>query len=274
MMSRRYLILACALFTLVGSGRLLADEAKAPAPDTRHKRLEALAAKLGLDDQQKEQVRKIHTEFVSKAAPIRQQLTALHREQREAMSKVFTEEQRSKLKDAFKAAREQKWQAAVAKLKLTDEQKQRIEKVRAEYGKRFEELASQKGEDRQQQFRALRHEKYQAIGRELTDEQRAELREMVWKEFRQRHDPEARMAFWKGISEKLDLSAEQKDQLAKIRADFAAKKEKPAAALKELRRDQHAALAKVLTEEQRTKLQELWKARKKDDKQQDVNGKE
>jgi Spy/CpxP family protein refolding chaperone len=238
--------------------------------------MEAFAAKLGLSDQQKEQISKIHADFATKTGPLHRQLATLHREQREAMSKVLTEEQRAKAKEIFKAAREEKWQATAAKLKLSDEQKQRVEKIRAEYAKRFQDLAAQKTEGRRDQFRTLRHEQYQAIGRELTEEQRAEFRDMARKMFHHRRDaqPAARVAFWKAIGEKLGVTPEQKEQFKKIRAEYASKKEKPAAELKELRQERHAAMAKVLTEEQRAKLQEMRKARKKDEKKQDVNGKD
>jgi Spy/CpxP family protein refolding chaperone len=260
---RRFTVLACTVLVLAGGRLLRACEEKGAAPEARHHRLDALAAKLGLSDQQKEEIQKIHADFARQAAPLREQLGALHHDKREAMSKVLTEEQRARAKEVLKAEWETRWQATAARLNLTDEQKQRVEAIRREYAKQFEDLAGQKGEKQRDQFRALRHKQYQAIGRELTDEQRAKLGEIVRQEFRQRRDPAARMAFWKSVGEKLGVSPEQKEQFQKLHAAYAAKAEKPAAQLRELRRQEHAAVAKVLTEEQRARLQELRQDRGK-----------
>ena len=59
----------------------------------RHHRMEALAAKLNLTDQQKEKLNKIEEEFDRKEQPIENQLWTLHHEEHEAMAKVLTKEQ-------------------------------------------------------------------------------------------------------------------------------------------------------------------------------------
>src|SRR5258708_6538639 len=98
MIWRRIVVLAGTVLVLAGGGSLSADGGKSPASDTRHNRLEVLATKLGLNDQQRLEIHKIHADFSKKTGPLQQQLKALHRDQREAMSKVLTEEQRAKLK--------------------------------------------------------------------------------------------------------------------------------------------------------------------------------
>src|SRR5258708_36300781 len=122
------------------------------------KRLDALATKLALTDQQKEDLRKIHTDFRQKKAPLKQQLQTLRQEKREAMTRVLTEEQRGKVRAVIKEQWNKRWQAVAAKLNLSDEQKQRIEKVREMYGKKFSELAAQK-DGKRDPFRKLGREK-------------------------------------------------------------------------------------------------------------------
>jgi Spy/CpxP family protein refolding chaperone len=260
MMNRRITVLACTILVLACVTLLCASEEKGSGCPGCHGRLNALAARLGLSAQQTEEIHKIHTAFAQQAAPLRRQLKAAHHEKREAMRKVFTEEQRGKVKQILKAERETRWQATVARLNLGDAQRQRVEQIRQEYAKRFEALSRQAGENKRHQCRALRHEKYQALARELSVEQRARLRERVRQELAQRHDAAARVAFWTSVGEKLGVSPEQKKQLQQIQADSAAKLAKPATQLKELRREAHAAVAKVLTEEQRAKLRERKQA--------------
>src|SRR5262249_53822764 len=174
----------------------------------QHSRLDALAARLSLSAQQKEEIHKIHAAFAHQADPLRGQLKAAHQEQREAMRKVLTAEHRSKVKEILKAERETKWQATAGHLNLSDEQRQQVEKIRQAFATKYEALARQPGEQKQHQLRALRHEKYQAIARELTSEQRTRLWESVRQESARRRDPATRAAFWTSVGEKLGVSHE------------------------------------------------------------------
>lgn len=85
---------AFALVVLAAGGRLVGDEPKAEPSAHRHDRLDAMAAKLGLSDEQKDQIRKVHADYDQKLADAEHQLWTLHHEEREAMSKVLTDEQR------------------------------------------------------------------------------------------------------------------------------------------------------------------------------------
>ena len=254
----RRIILTMTVVALTASGNLLQAEETAPK---RHGGLEALTAKLGLSDQQQEAIRKIHADWKTNATPIKQQLRTLHKEQRQAMMQVLTEEQRAKLPGIMKAAADKKWQAISGKLGLTAEQKERVDKTRTEFARKFQDLAAKNGETTRDQFRTLRHEKMQALRQILTPEQSAQLRKLVRAEKREWRNPEHKLAFWKGIGEKLNVTAEQKDQLHKIHADFASRMEKPAGQLKELRENKRSAFQKVLTAEQLAKFQEMRKSR-------------
>ena len=166
-----------------------------------------------------------------------------------------------KLPGVLKASRDKEFEALADKIGLTGEQKKKLEEVREENEKKFREAAAQQGDEGRRQFRELRREFYAAIGKELTDEQRAKLPGVLRTEYHVWRDPEARREFLKGIGDELGLSAEQKEELKKIRSEYNEKTEKPLADLKQLRQDEHAAVDKVLTAEQREKVQELRKQR-------------
>jgi Spy/CpxP family protein refolding chaperone len=159
--------------------------------------------------------------------------------------------------------RDQELQKIADKLGLTEEQRQKIGKVREEYEKKFHDLAAQKekGEKVHRQFRALRHEFIAAVRPELTDEQRAKLPVILREEHRQWRNPVTRREIFKSIGEKLGVTPEQKEQIKKIRDEYNPKVEPLVTKLKEMHQEEHAAIEKVFTDEQRAKWQELRKSR-------------
>ena len=254
-----------AVAALAVGGRLVADEPKAEPTAKGHDRLDAMAAKLGLNDQQKEEIRKVHADFEPKLADAEHQLWTLHHEEHEAMSKVLTDEQRGKLPTVLKAAREKEMDKLADKIGLSDEQKKKLMEVCEEHEKQFHETAA-KGDDGRKQYHELRHAFFEAIGKELTDDQRAKLPGVLREEYHQWREPETRREHLKAIGDELGLNDEQKDQIKKIHEEYDQKTEKPMAELKQLRQDEHAAADKVLTDEQRAKLQELRKERESGEK--------
>src|SRR5580658_4021510 len=106
---------ALALFLTAGTGSLTADEKK-------HDRTEALAAKLGLSEPQKEEIRKICNDYEAKMEPIENQLWNAHRETRTEFRKLLTNEQRTKLPEVIKEERTRELKPVAAKLGLNDEQ--------------------------------------------------------------------------------------------------------------------------------------------------------
>jgi len=251
--------MALALLALVaGAGRLSADDKKAE-PARRHSRQEALAAKLGLSDEQKEQVKKIHHDFDQKEDALEHQLWSLHHEEREAVSKVLTSEQRAKAPELIRKGMEKELDKVADKLGLSSEQKQRVKKIHAGYAPKYRQLAGQKGKDTRGQFRHLRHEEFAAIRKELTAEQRAKLPGVVREEMHHWRDPAARRKVLKALGDKLGLSDEQKEQVKKAHEEYDPKIGKAVQQLAQVHKEEHEALEKVLTPEQRTKLRELRK---------------
>jgi hypothetical protein len=261
MVRYRLAALAAAVAVLAaGTGKFTAAEPKDEI-GKGHDRLEALAAKLGLSNQQKEEMHKIHADFQKQAEPIENQLWALHHAEYRQLREVLKDEQRSCLPEVLKAIREREFQAVAAKLGLSDEQKQQIEKVREDYAMRFHDLIRDKqpGENVHKQFRELRRQFMAAIRPDLNDEQRALLPVIMHEEYRYWHNPEVERAYLKAVGDKLGLTPEQKEKVQKICAESDPKIEKLDAQLKTLHDEEHAAFHKALTPEQRTKLRELRK---------------
>jgi len=258
----RLAALAVAGLALVaGGGRFLAEETGEPAK--KHDHLERLAAKLKLDDKQKKEIRRIHAAFDAKADPVENQLWALHHEEHEAMRKVLTPAQRSKAPEALKGLADQEFRKATAILKLSDEQKAKIDKIRETYAPKFREVAMGKepGEKAHKQFRKLRHQVVRAIRAELNDEQREKLPVVLREEHRFWRNPESRRELFKALGTKLGVSAEQKEQFREIHDRYDPKVKPLCAELRKLRQEEHAAIENVLTAEQRARWKELHKGR-------------
>jgi len=265
MVGHRIALTAIALLTLAaGAGRLLAEEERGKAEGARPDRLESLAAKLGLDAQQKEQVHKIESDFHKKAEPLEQRLWSLHREEFAAMRKTLSEDQRAKLPEVIKSACGQELQAISDKLGLSDDQKQRLMKIRQEYEPKFRALMDEKAETGAagfKQFRELRFAAHRAMREVLTEDQRAKVPGILREEFQKWQDPTARREMLGTIADKLGLSNDQKEQLRKIQADYNRQMEEPTAQFKQMHHEEHEAIEKVLTPEQRTKFEDMMKTR-------------
>jgi Spy/CpxP family protein refolding chaperone len=253
-------VLAVATLALATAAvRLAAEEPKA---DTRkHDRVEMLAKRLGLDEKQQEQIKKIRDDYDLKTDPVEHQLWALHHEMHEAVRKVLTDDQRAKAADALKEMRRKEFDTLADKLGLSADQKQKIGKIHEAFEPKFHELAAsrEKGENVHKQFRELRHEFLEEVRPVLTEDQRTKLPILMREEHHHWRNPVARHEHFKAVFEKLDLSADQKDQLKKLHAEYEPKLKDLHTQLRQLHHEEHEAMEKVLTDAQRTKWQELRK---------------
>jgi len=262
MVGHRFAVTAFTILALAaGGGRMVAQEERSTSEGTRFDRLEGLAAKLNLNDQQKQEVSKIQADFDKKAEPVQQRLWNLHQQEHAAMCKVLTEDQRTKLKDVLKAAWETEAQKVAAKLNLNDDQKQRMQKIREEYGPKFCALLEKQGEDTFKEFRELRSKAHREMHQVLSAEQRARMPAIMHEEFHKWHDAAARSEKLKIVADKLGVNNEQREQLQKIMTDYNRQMEQPTAQFKQMHRDEHAAIEKVLTPEQRAKFETLLKGK-------------
>jgi len=263
----RMAVTAFVIVALAAVGRLVADDPKAAPPAKgQHDRLEAMAAKLGLNDKQKEDIKSIHTDFEKKAGDLEHQLFGLHHEEHEAMSKVLTDDQRAKVPGLLKSMRDKELEKIAGELGLSADQTKKLEAVREEREPKFHEVAAQQGDEARARFHELRHELFEAIGKELTAEQKEKLPGVLREEYHQWRDPVARREHLKALGAELGLNDDQKEQIKKIHKEFDTKTEPLTIRIKQVHDDEHTAVNEVLTPEQRTMLADLRKARTEGEK--------
>jgi|GEM_PF-2869783 hypothetical protein len=157
-------------------------------------RMEAVADKLGLSDQQRQQIAKTHAQFAGKYQALRGERLDLMQEELKAVAAILTPEQREKVKDlcedrvviievtatggsadeAVKALREsiaERLEAVADKLELTAEQRSQIRNVHAAFTDKFK--------TQRENRMALRQEELKALGGVLTPEQKDKVQEFA-----------------------------------------------------------------------------------------------
>lgn len=255
-MRKNPLVGLAVVIAILGIGAIFVN-----AQEKKHDRADALAAKLGLNDQQKEEIRKVYADFQTKLDPIEDQLWMAHHEARAEFEKVLNGDQRAKAPDVMREAKEKELRSIADKIGLTDQQRQRVQKTLMQYEGKFKDLAARDPADARKEFRELKHGLFAAVGQELTDEERIRLQGVMREEFNHWREPTFRQEHVKALEDKLAMNAEQRTQADKIIAQCEQKSEKPLAQLKELCQQERAAVDKVLNEEQRTKLNQIMKSR-------------
>jgi Spy/CpxP family protein refolding chaperone len=157
-------------------------------------RLGALAEKIGLNDEQREQIQKTHAQFDDKYDALRSQRLELMQEELKALSAILTPEQREKVRDfcedrivlvevaatgasrdeAMNALREtitERLEALADKLELSATQREEIRKAHASFAEKFKAQREQRT--------AIRQEELKAMGTVLTPEQREKARDFA-----------------------------------------------------------------------------------------------
>jgi Spy/CpxP family protein refolding chaperone len=258
MVWQRLAVMAFTILALAAGSRLTAQQKEKQPPGKESDRLDALARKLNLSDSQKQQVRQIYADFDKKADPLIRQLCKQRDEAWQALQNVLNEAQKAKLKDVLKAQGAKELQSIAQKLNLSEEQKAKVEKIRKDFWKKFLDLSIQKPANMAQKYREL-HMEVVTAGREvLTPEQCTKLHAIQKQDFDEWHDYIYRQDHLKALGEQLGLSAAQLKQLQEGCASCEKKLEQPKAQLKQLCKDECAALEKVLNAEQRARFHEVF----------------
>ncbi len=250
-----WIVLAGAAAAMILIGQSNADQPKNQAKVTDPWAM--LGTQLNLDAQQQQQLRQITDEFRKKAEPARQQVRQLRHQEMQAVQAVLTEEQKKQLPQALHTMWDKEWQTIGARLKLTEQQKQDIAKIRDEFGKKFHDMAKQTPADMSEKAGELKTEFFTAIDNELNPQQRAELPVVLHEEFGQWKNKEFRQQHLKALGEQLKLTDAQKQQIEKVHTDFGPKLQGPMDQLKKLHEQEFDAVEKILKPEQRTKLHDL-----------------
>jgi len=239
--------------------------------ETLSEKLEDAADKLDLTPEQQTQIRE-------KLQASREQYREQRRARRElveselkAVAEVLTPEQRKQAEQHIKrrviAAKVtesvcDRLQEAASKLGLSEDQLTRIEETHDTFAPKYEALADQR--------RELMHAELKATEATLTPEQREQARDfcrdrlVVIQENADANDPRTVAHLKETISERLDaaadklkLSEEQRKQIKEKCAGFAAKYAAQRSERQALRKEELAALAQILTAEQREKVKDF-----------------
>lgn len=258
-MAWQRLVVTALTILALASGRLLAAPPDEKQPGgSGSDRLDALARELNLSDRQKQQVKKIYADFDRKANPLIRQLCMNRDEEWQALQNVLNEGGRAKLNEVLKAQGAKELQSVAQKLNLTEDQKERVEKIRKDFWKKFQNVCTQKGENMAREYRQAYMEAVGAAHEVLTPAQFTKLSAIQKQDFHEGHDFAVRQAHLKAMADQLGLSAEQRNQIKQHCASCEKKCEKPEAEFKQLCKEECAALEKVLNAEQRAKLQHIF----------------
>jgi len=226
---------------------------------TRHDRLQMLVTSLNLNEQQKEQARKICSEFDDKVSKLDHQFWSLVDQEQDQIFKVLNDQQRAKAPTVLREQREKELQKIAGMLGLNDAQVQKLREACEKFEPKFHEVAQQKGQEAFKKMHELRHEAFASIGQELTPEQRAKLPGVIREEIMAWHDPSMRSEHLRTIGDKLGLNDDQRNQIKQILGTFSSTLEQTRTELRQVLQQEHAALDQVLNEQQRTKLREMTK---------------
>jgi protein-disulfide isomerase-like protein with CxxC motif len=243
------LALTALMILALASGRLLAAQ-----PD----RLDALARELDLSDRQKQQIKQIYADFDRKANPLIRQFCTHREEEWQALQNVLSEGGRAKVNEVLKAQEAKELQSIAQKLNLTEEQRERVEKIRKNFWKKFQNVCMQKGQNMARDYRQAYMEAVGAAREVLTPEQLVKLSAIQREDFHECHDFAVRPAHLNAIADQLGLSADQRKQIKQHCASCEKKCEQPQAEFKQLCKEECAALEKVLNAEQRAKIHAIF----------------
>ena len=272
MRMRRKLFTGVALGTLVlGAGALLrAQEEPRFSPDLEQlcetvcERIEAVADKVGLSDEQKTKIREAHTAYAEKYQKCRADRKELLSSELQAMGQVLTPEQHEIAKgyiEDFKAAaasadgpeigpiREtlaDRLHAAIEKINLTPEQRAKIREAGAPFA---EKHRAQRTERLQ-----LVQDELKSVSEVLTPEQRAKVRSLI--EARTVHSPVAQSVTERmhGLADQLGINSDQLTKIRDTHRSFTDQYDSLCDDRDHLLQEEFKAVNAILTPEQREKV--------------------
>ena len=274
MSMRRQLLIGLALgASLMGAGGLLrAQEEPRYTPDleqmreTVSQRLEAVADKLGLSDEQKTKIREAHTAYAERCEKCRTERRELLDSELKAMGEALTPEQREIAKEyvqdlrAAVAGQSQdgpefspvcetiadRLHAAIDKINLTPDQWTKIREAHAPFA---EKHRAQRAERLQ-----LIRDELKSISEVLTPEQREKVRNYI--EARMVHSPVAQSVSERvhAMGDNLGISSEQLTKIRETHHGFADQYEALYDERDRLLQEELKAVSAILTPEQREKV--------------------
>jgi len=259
MSGRKLTVMALTIIALTAAPLAAQEERRENA---RADHMSFFLSKLNLSDQQRQEVQKIRADFEKREEPIEQQLWMTCQQERTAMQKVLNDEQRKKVPTALRAIWEKEANRIGAELGLNDNQLKRCAQIRQEYFPKFHAIMERNDDNGFKQASELKREAIKEVMGILNEEQRAKLPGVLRAEFHRMHDKAARQEQVNAFAEQLGLGNEQREQVKKLCDEYNQKLEKPITQFKQLHREATTAVERILTPEQRERLQTLEKNRK------------
>ncbi|MCI0358513.1 MAG: Spy/CpxP family protein refolding chaperone [Planctomycetaceae bacterium] len=278
--TRRLLALAVIFGLPLALAVNLAGEERALRPEVQQlvqsvsERLQAAADKLGLSEEQRTKIREIGAAHSEQRSALRTERRNLLQEELKSVASILTPEQREKIKEfaedrveqarldgapglpRFSAARDtlaERAQSAAEKLGLTSEQRQQIIQALSDQATRHALLRAR--------CRDACENEFKAVAAVLTPEQRLKAREQI-------EDRIVLAAAARSVADRLDaaadklnLSPDQRQQIAKAHSQFAGKYQALRSERLELMQEELKAMAAILTPEQREKVKDFCEDR-------------
>jgi Spy/CpxP family protein refolding chaperone len=232
--------------------------------ETISDRLEAVADKIGLSDEQKTKVREAHTAYAEKCQAYRAKRRELLESELETLAQVLTPEQREIAKgyaDDLKAAVAiqsgsesmpicetiaDRIRGAVEKLNLTPEQRTKMREAHAPFADKYRAQRAERV--------ALLQDELKSISEVLTPEQREKLRNYT--EARVLHSPAAQSVCDRmhALADRLGITSEQIGKIRDAHRGFTAQYDALCDDRDALLQEEFKAIGEILTPEQREKV--------------------
>jgi Spy/CpxP family protein refolding chaperone len=261
-------------FVLGAGNRLRAQEEPRFTPDleqlreTVSERLEAVADKLGVTDEQKTKIRAAHAAYAEKCEKCRTQRRELLQAELQALGEVLTPEQRETAKgyvEEFKAApASQAWpeicpiretvadriHAAIEKISLTPEQRTKIREAHSPFAEKYH---AQRAERLQ-----LIQDELKSVSEVLTPEQREKFRGLI--EARTAHSPVTHSVAKRmhALAEHLGINSDQLTKIRETHRGFMAQYDALNDDRDQLLQEELKAVSVMLTPEQREKVSNFF----------------
>jgi len=237
---------------------------------TVSEKLQAAAGRLGLTSEQQEKISAVRASHAEQFKALRAERRSLLQEELKSINSILTPEQRDKVKELAEDRMEQaeqtetpglprfavaratlaeRLEAAADKLGLTGEQRKQIVKA-------LSSLADQHATLKLKCRDALEDE-FKAIAAVLTPEQREKARETIELRVLRAAAATSIADRLEEAADKLGLSADQRQQIARTNAQFASQYRAMGSERRELLANELKEIAAILTPEQRDKIKDF-----------------
>jgi Spy/CpxP family protein refolding chaperone len=235
-------------------------------------KLQAVAEKLGLTQEQRDKIQEIHRSFAAKRQALRDQRKDLFQSDLKAIGEMLTPEQREKvsalMEDRVEAQEPGEGKVTwvqeaslndtfVQKLRAAAEQ---IGLTTAQRGQIRDRLADSVGNYREQRRarRELIEEEFKAIAELLTPEQREKARQYVEQRMVTAPIIQSVAQRLQAVADKLGLTQEQRNRIAETYRNYDEKYERLADDRREQLKSELKAVGEILTPEQREKVRNYF----------------